>query len=51
MANTDGGTIVLGISEATEGFLVEGLKNPAQTLKTCWDSVNNRGNSKRQRAG
>ena len=43
MANTDGGTIVLGISEATEGFLVEGLKNPAQTLKTCWDSVNNRG--------
>jgi ATP-dependent DNA helicase RecG len=43
MANTDGGTIVLGISEALEGFLVEGLKNPAQMLKTCWDTVNNRG--------
>ena len=42
MANTDGGTIVLGIGEATEGFVVEGLKNPDQLLKTCWDTVNNR---------
>jgi ATP-dependent DNA helicase RecG len=43
MANTDGGTIVLGIGEATEGFVVEGVKNPEQILKTCWDTVNNRG--------
>ena len=43
MANTDGGTIVLGIGEATEGFAIEGLKNPPQTVKTCWDALNNRG--------
>ena len=43
MANTDGGTIVLGIGEADESFFVEGLKNPQQALKTCWDTVNNRG--------
>ncbi len=43
MANTDGGTIVLGIGEASGSFFVEGLKNPQQALKTCWDTVNNRG--------
>ncbi len=43
MANTDGGTIVLGIGEAAGTFFVEGLKNPQQALKTCWDTVNNRG--------
>ena len=43
MANTDGGTIVVGIGEGTEGCTVEGLKNPNQTLKICWDTVNNRG--------
>ena len=43
MANTDGGTIVLGIGEADGAFFVEGLKNPQQALKTCWDTVNNRG--------
>ena len=42
MANTDGGTIVLGIGEADGTFFVEGLKNPQQMLKTCWDTVNNR---------
>ncbi|CAK0768812.1 hypothetical protein CCP4SC76_500011 [Gammaproteobacteria bacterium] len=44
MANTDGGTIVLGIGESNDGgYFVEGLKNPEQMLKTCWDAVNNRG--------
>ena len=43
MANTDGGTIVLGIGEANDSFFVDGLKNPQQALKTCWDTVNNRG--------
>jgi len=43
MANTDGGTIVLGIGEASDGFFIEGLKNPQQSLKTCVDTVNNRG--------
>ena len=43
MANTHGGTIVLGIGEGTDGFKVEGLMNPDQALKTCWDTVNNRG--------
>ena len=43
MANTDGGTIVLGVGEAEGTFFVEGLKNPSQLLKTCWDTVNNRG--------
>ena len=43
MANTDGGTIVLGVGEANGLFAVEGLKNSAQAVKTCWDTVNNRG--------
>ena len=44
MANTDGGTIVLGIDDLRNGiFAVEGLKSPQQALKTCWDTVNNRG--------
>lgn len=43
MANTDGGTILLGVGEGSNGFEFEGLKNPAQILKSCWDSVNNRG--------
>ncbi len=43
MANTDGGTIVLGVGETSMKFVIEGLRNPAQILKTCWDSVNNRG--------
>ena len=43
MANTDGGTIVLGVGEANGEFSVEGLRNPEQALKTCWDTVNNRG--------
>ena len=43
MANTDGGTIVLGIGEADDTFFIEGLKNPPQAVKTCWDTINNRG--------
>ena len=33
MANTDGGTIVLGIGEANDAFFVEGLKSPQQALE------------------
>lgn len=43
MANTDGGTIVLGIKEAGGTFTVGGVRNVAHTLKTFWDTVNNRG--------
>lgn len=43
MANTDGGTIVLGIDDTNGSFTVEGIKNPQQAMKTCWDTVNNRG--------
>ena len=42
MANTDGGTIVLGVSESDSGLIIDGLKNPNKELKTCWDTVNNR---------
>ncbi len=43
MANTNGGTIVLGVGEANGEFFLEDLKNPEQALKTCWDTANNRG--------
>lgn len=40
MANTDGGCIVLGVEN--DGS-VSGLANPAQTKKTFWDTLNDRG--------
>jgi ATP-dependent DNA helicase RecG len=43
MANTNGGPIVLGVGQTADGFDVEELKNPSQYLKTCFDTVNNRG--------
>lgn len=41
-ANTEGGTIVLGVREAADGSLeVEGLANPEGLRKKFWDGVNN----------
>ena len=43
MANTDGGTIVLGVSQHGEAFVVDGLDDPGKTKKEFWDTINNRG--------
>lgn len=43
MANTDGGTIVLGIGVKEEGYVVEGLDDPDRIRKQVWDLLNNRG--------
>ncbi len=40
-ANTDGGTIVLGVVERDGGFAVEGVRKPDTLLKTFWDNHNN----------
>jgi ATP-dependent DNA helicase RecG len=40
MANTDGGTILLGVE--IDGT-ISGLPDPAKARKTVWDSLNNRG--------
>lgn len=40
-ANTDGGYIVLGVSQNKDGFEVTGIRNPNVILKTFWDSHNN----------
>lgn len=41
-ANTDGGTIVLGVSEPRKGtFAVDGVARPDVLVKTLWDTVNN----------
>ncbi|MEB3180027.1 MAG: RNA-binding domain-containing protein [Nostocaceae cyanobacterium] len=40
-ANTDGGYIVLGISQNKNGFEVSGIRNPNAILKTFWDNHNN----------
>ena len=43
MANTDGGTIVLGVKEKDDGtFEVQGLDDPAK-IKSFWATINNRG--------
>lgn len=43
MANTDGGTIILGVKEKDGSFEVVGLAKPAQIKKAIWDCVNDRG--------
>lgn len=40
-ANTDGGYIVLGISERQEQLVISGIRNPNGLLKNFWDSHNN----------
>ncbi len=42
MANTEGGVIVLGISQKGEVFRVDGLDNPRKTLRDFWNLINNR---------
>jgi len=43
MANSDGGTIVLGIEEREGQFRISGLPHPQRTLKDFWNTINNRG--------
>lgn len=40
-ANTDGGIIVLGVSEDKGVFEITGINNPENLMKTFWDTVNN----------
>lgn len=43
MANTDGGTVFLGIQEKPKGqFTVLGLRNVSQVQKQLWDCLNDR---------
>ncbi len=43
MANTEGGTIVLGIKESDGAFIVDGLDDPAKMQANFWSTVNDRG--------
>ncbi len=45
MANTEGGTVVLGVRESADGAHIDGLDaaQVAAHQKTLWDLVNNRG--------
>ena len=40
-ANTDGGTLVLGVTERDGVFVVEGVRKPEVLLKSFWDAHNN----------
>ena len=40
-ANTEGGTLVLGVAEADQGLEVTGLRRPESLLKIFWDTRNN----------
>ncbi len=40
-ANTDGGYIVLGVSEGKGGLAISGVRNPNGLLKKFWDNHNN----------
>ncbi|MDZ8239241.1 MAG: putative DNA binding domain-containing protein [Nostoc sp. ChiQUE01a] len=40
-ANTDGGYIVLGVSQKNNDFVVSGVRNPNALLKPFWDNHNN----------
>ncbi|HOY67599.1 MAG TPA: putative DNA binding domain-containing protein [Candidatus Ozemobacteraceae bacterium] len=40
-ANTDGGIIVLGVSEVGGQFRIDGLKNPQAIEKELWDGAHN----------
>ena len=41
LANTEGGTVVLGVAEREGGFALEPLGNPAAMRKAFWDAHNN----------
>lgn len=40
-ANTDGGYIVLGVSESKGGLVISGVRNPDTLLKNFWNNHNN----------
>jgi len=40
-ANTDGGTLVLGVAERDGSFVVDGVRKPEALLKAFWDGHNN----------
>jgi ATP-dependent DNA helicase RecG len=40
-ANTEGGIIILGVSEYEDDYVLEGVRKPQSLLKTFWDSHNN----------
>ncbi len=40
-ANTDGGHIILGVSESQGGLRISGVRNPKGLLKIFWDNHNN----------
>ena len=42
-ANTEGGIILLGVSEVDSGLVVTGVKEGQKKIKTIWDILNNRG--------
>ncbi len=42
MANTEGGTVLLGVEEGLTGWKVVGLGNPTKVTKELWDGLNNR---------
>ena len=42
MANTEGGSIVLGVQEQGGQFEVQGLDKPQKLIQDFWNSVNNR---------
>ncbi|NEQ36032.1 MAG: ATP-binding protein [Okeania sp. SIO3I5] len=41
-ANTDGGYIILGVSEADDGFIISGVNNPENLITQFWNNHNNR---------
>jgi ATP-dependent DNA helicase RecG len=43
MANTDGGTIVLGVEQKEKRFSISGLDDPEKTKSNFWSTINNRG--------
>lgn len=42
MANTQGGTIVLGVADKPDGLVWEGVPDPAQLRTVLWNQLNNR---------
>lgn len=42
MANTEGGSVVLGVKEQGEQFEIQGLDDPHKLMQDFWNSVNNR---------
>ncbi len=40
-ANTDGGTIILGIKEVNSKFKIAGVRNVSKTISEIWNQVNN----------